>query len=97
MVAEGKKKDLFLSIVFNYIETMFYYNYNGLKLVVHSEIMQTDKAVRALYSQLLAGVFYNFLQPSTVSIHLLVCCWQHWSLSAMVMGPTDYMMCETIE
>lgn len=47
MVAEGKKKkrDLFLSVVFNYIETMFYYNYNGLKLVVYSERMQADKAV----------------------------------------------------
>lgn len=59
MVAEGKKEreDVFLSVIFNYIETMFYYNYNGLELVVHSQIMQADKAVRPLYSQLLVGGF----------------------------------------
>lgn len=37
MVEEGEKREeIFLSVIFNCTETMFYYNYNGLKLVVHS-------------------------------------------------------------
>lgn len=59
MVAEGKKKkrDLFLSVVFNYIETMFYYNYNGLKLVVYSERMQADKAVSSFVFTIISWGF----------------------------------------
>lgn len=65
-----KKRDLFLSVVFNYIETLFYYNYNGLKLVVHSEIMQADKAVRALYSQLLVGAYFIIYHNPLSEVYL---------------------------
>lgn len=65
MVAEGKKKkrgDLFLSVVFNYIETMFYYNYNGLKLMVYSERMQADKAVSSFVFTIIRWDFFIIFQ-----------------------------------
>lgn len=35
MVKEGKKRgELFSSVIFNCRESVFYYNYNGLKLMV---------------------------------------------------------------